>query len=502
MWGNQVWIPDDDEAWEVGIVMQELEEEFVVVENDRKAQKSLKKSQIFLVDHTHLLDHDNICAMQMLHEAPLLHLLKSRYKSEKHYTFAADVLVSVNPYKPIISNYGAPIMYLDLSSTDQSEDHTVQLPPHAFAVANKALRSLVHNSDESFRENMMGVSAERTRINQSVIVSGESGAGKTEASKLIIEFLIQANGAMTVGDDDGSGSAVANLAAVGGQIKSILLESSVIYEAIGNAKTVRNDNSSRFGKYIKLQYTPDNRLLSAYTETFLLEQARLVSIGENERNFHVFYQLIRGLLESDVDLATCLSLHSVDDFHLLNQGNCTVITSENEDVEDFHALYHALQVLYTIYCIINTTLLNPPCPPLPGSGMLPRRDLVFVGAACRHSPHWQLVVPPKRSGRRTRSRGMHNSASGKLGFCVGHIERRLCTQSHISNHDRVQSLLGPLQSALPRDGQKQLFLFDQVDLSIYFLVAGAKSEHCVWKNRIHTQRGCCEVRWNIGHFWF
>ena len=166
---------------------------------------------------------------------------------------------------------------------------------------------------------------------------------QTEASKLVMDFLIQANNSLNVGGDPTASDS--RLLDIGESIKNILMKSSVIYEAIGNSKTVRNDNSSRFGKYIKLEYSRDSVLLSAYTETFLLEQARLVSVGQGERNYHIFYRLIRGLQRFDGDLASRLQLEKVDHFNILTEGECTVIGSEENDVEEFSALVDAMQII-------------------------------------------------------------------------------------------------------------------------------------------------------------
>ena len=157
----------------------------------------------------------------------------------------------------------------------------------------------------------------------------------------------------------------------------MLLESNIVLEAFGNSKTVRNDNSSRFGKYIKLQYTSDNQLLSAFTDTFLLEKSRLVSVGRDERNYHIFYQLIRGLNATDSSLASQLRLFSVDDFSILTQGGCTVVGCEGDDVQNFLELRNALSTLgcsevevHSLWELVavllhmgNTTVLPPP----PGS---------------------------------------------------------------------------------------------------------------------------------------
>lgn len=126
------------------------------------------------------------------------------------------------------------------------------------------------------------------------------------------------------------------------RIKDVIIESSVVFEAFGNSKTVRNDNSSRFGKYIKLQYTQDNALISATTETFLLEKSRLVAVGKGERNYHIFYQLLRGLHDVNPAAKNDFLLTNIDDFRILTAGDCTVIHTPETDKEEFLALCKAL----------------------------------------------------------------------------------------------------------------------------------------------------------------
>jgi myosin heavy subunit len=168
-----------------------------------------------------------------------------------------------------------------------------------------------------------------TQRNQSIVVSGESGAGKTEAAKHVMSFLIEANSELNRNLDAA--------ADVGDAIRKVLLDSNCIFESFGNAKTVRNDNSSRFGKYIKLQYTEHKRLVSANTETFLLEKSRLVNVGTGERNYHVFYQLLTAAAESSpaacaalsVD-ASALRLHAAADFRMLADAAGAVLKAEDD----------------------------------------------------------------------------------------------------------------------------------------------------------------------------
>jgi myosin-5 len=284
--------------------------------------------------------------MNNLHEAPMLNMLRSRYELDKIYTNTGNILISLNPYKHVAGLYENPLRYFRLLNEDDDESPNMVAEgcaPHAYVIANSALRILASASEDSgATSKRLSLNAvTQVAMNQSIVVSGESGAGKTEASKHVMNFLIVASDFMCGQGAMGN----RNLLEVGEKIKKVLVESNVILEAFGNAKTVQNDNSSRFGKYIRLQYTTDNQLTSAYTETFLLEKSRLVAVGKDERNYHIFYQLIRGLHATDPSSARRWPLHNIDDFTMLTEGGCTVVGSEEADVDNFKDLVNAFKVL-------------------------------------------------------------------------------------------------------------------------------------------------------------
>ena len=294
------------------------EESDQILVKDGDTVKTFASAMTHPLDPTHLQDLDDLCSMNNLHEAPLLSVLHRRFLRNIIYTTTGNVLISINPYQTIPGLYDTPLAYLstvqdyDVASLD---DKTT---PHLFRIANNAFKNI-----------------SKAIANQSIIVSGESGAGKTEASKYVMQFLITANESMASSN-------------VGEDIKQVLLDSNVIFESFGNAKTVRNDNSSRFGKYIKLQYNSENCLISAYTETFLLEKSRLSYVNRGERNYHIFYQLIRGLGTSESYPANpSLYLKSIEDFSILTSGACTVLTSEEDDISEFQALCAALITMGT-----------------------------------------------------------------------------------------------------------------------------------------------------------
>jgi myosin heavy subunit len=182
--------------------------------------------------------------------------LKVRHAADLIYTLCGTILVAVNPYKPL------PIYSLDIMRKYKNK-LIGSMPPHVFAVA-----------DQSFCDMREG------KRSVSVIISGESGAGKTENTKLLLNYVSSLHNEQTV-------------------VEQRLIESASLLESFGNAKTVRNNNSSRFGKLIKILFSPQFRIAGAEIETYLLERSRVSHREEIERNFHVFYELAQGATSED-----------------------------------------------------------------------------------------------------------------------------------------------------------------------------------------------------------
>lgn len=334
---KKVWLPNKDTAWDLVDVLsvgKEADESArtlsvtapVAAEGGGagrlRTTASVLLSSTVPYDDSHgiatELLHD-LCIFNKLHEAPLVDGLHRRYRKDLIYTnIGSNLLVSINPCKPIDA-YDTIIPYLSGHGVEKKEKSEEVLQPHIFALANHALAEKNQN-------------ASRRSANQSIMVCGESGSGKTEASKYVMHFLLQADkehqkhlnsltlGALNNAFSDLSTGGKSNKAAAVGKgsaadtavLSSILGPSSTIFESFGNARTQHNANSSRFGKYTKFQYSADHRLISAYTETFLLEQTRLVTVGEGEQNYHIFYALLNTKAE-----ASRLKLTSASDFKIL-----------------------------------------------------------------------------------------------------------------------------------------------------------------------------------------
>lgn len=220
-------------------------------------------------------------------EAGILGNLRERYDHDEIYTYIGHVLISVNPYKLIGGLY-------DKSKIDEYNGRTQwELPPHVYGVADRVHKQMLQN-----------------HANQALIISGESGAGKTEAAKKIMAYI----------------SAVTGSSAQIEHVKTVILDSNPVLEAFGNAKTIVNNNSSRFGKYFEIQFDFKGDPIGGLVSNYLLEKSRVVSQMKGERNFHIFYQLLNSshkgefhLDGPDAYLYTKDSVFSVDGMNDANE---------------------------------------------------------------------------------------------------------------------------------------------------------------------------------------
>ncbi|ORC93509.1 myosin IB heavy chain [Trypanosoma theileri] len=240
---------------------------------------------------------EDLVLLTQLSDKAIVENLKLRHSKDMIYTCIGPVLLSVNPFKKIANLYGEERIDF-FRSGGKSASGTVSSNhggPHIFGLAEETYRTMVSEEE-----------------NQCVIISGESGAGKTEASKQIMQYI----------------SAVSGNTPEMQHVKHIILESNPLLEAFGNAKTVRNDNSSRFGKFFEIFFDRMGGPIGGHMSNFLLEKSRVVSQQKGERNFHVFYQLCHG---ADQTLRKELKLRDPDEFFYLNQGG----PSEDQTCMDY-----------------------------------------------------------------------------------------------------------------------------------------------------------------------
>ncbi|XP_075790322.1 unconventional myosin-Ib isoform X4 [Pelodiscus sinensis] len=254
---------------------------------------------------TSLLDNmigvGDMVLLEPLNEDSFINNLKKRFDHSEIYTYIGSVVVSINPYRAL------PI-YSPEKVEEYRNRNFYELSPHIFALSDEAYRSL-RDQDKD----------------QCILITGESGAGKTEASKLVMSYV----------------AAVCGKGAEVNQVKEQLLQSNPVLEAFGNAKTVRNDNSSRFGKYMDIEFDFKGDPLGGVISNYLLEKSRVVKQPRGERNFHIFYQLLSGASE---DLLNTLKLErDFSRYNYLSLDSARV--NGVDDAVNFRTVRNAMQIV-------------------------------------------------------------------------------------------------------------------------------------------------------------
>uniref|UniRef100_A0A915PU59 Uncharacterized protein n=1 Tax=Setaria digitata TaxID=48799 RepID=A0A915PU59_9BILA len=283
----------------IGARVLEVEDDKIRVIDDFAQEHWLPADRHYRMMHaTSVQGVEDMISLGDLHEAALLRNLFVRYNNKLIYTYVGSVLIAINP------NTNLPIYSIEQIRLYRNR-RIGELPPHIFAIANTAYCNMKSNNR-----------------NQCILISGESGSGKTESAKLIVQFL----------------------ATISGQhswIEQQVLEASPIMEAFGNAKTIRNDNSSRFGRNIDLHFTRDGIIEGVRFEQYLLEKSRIVSQASDERNYHIFYCLIAGLTATEKQQ---LFLTNANDFYYLNQGGIVELESR-DDAANLAEIRSSMKVL-------------------------------------------------------------------------------------------------------------------------------------------------------------
>lgn len=327
---GEVWVSKKDSVSDSIFEKGEIVEK--IAGNDNKFKiKLLNSDELIEVDAKDLQKsnpsrfdgYDDMASLTYLNEPSVLNNLKIRYLDDKIYTYSGLFLVTVNPYKTInIYNPDFIKMY-SKNSNSAVEDNEKSTPipdneeilkPHIFGTAQKAFENLISN-----------------RNDQSILVTGESGAGKTENTKKVIQYILSVST-----NNDNKDSALI--------LENQILQANPILESFGNATTVRNLNSSRFGKFIKIQInTASKELSGAHIDWYLLEKSRVISQDSKERNYHVFYQLLKGAPIEMLD-KLLISETSVKDYEYLKNGLTGSVDNIN-DKNDFQCLVKAFKII-------------------------------------------------------------------------------------------------------------------------------------------------------------
>ncbi|XP_036093330.1 myosin-9 isoform X2 [Rousettus aegyptiacus] len=298
-----VWVPSDKSGFEPASLKEEVGEEAIVelVENGKKVK--VNKDDIQKMNPPKFSKVEDMAELTCLNEASVLHNLKERYYSGLIYTYSGLFCVVINPYKNL------PIYSEEIVDMYKGKKRH-EMPPHIYAITDTAYRSMMQDRED-----------------QSILCTGESGAGKTENTKKVIQYLAHVASSHKSKKDQG-------------ELERQLLQANPILEAFGNAKTVKNDNSSRFGKFIRINFDVNGYIVGANIETYLLEKSRAIRQAKDERTFHIFYYLLSGAGEH---LKTDLLLEPYNKYRFLSNGHVTIPGQQDKDM--FQETMEAMRIM-------------------------------------------------------------------------------------------------------------------------------------------------------------
>ncbi|XP_058815423.1 myosin heavy chain, muscle isoform X12 [Topomyia yanbarensis] len=300
------WVPDEKEGYVLGEI-KATKGDLVTVGLPGGETKDFKKDLVGQVNPPKYEKCEDMSNLTYLNDASVLHNLRERYRAKLIYTYSGLFCVVINPYKRW------PLYTMRVAKMYRGK-RRAEVPPHLFAVSDGAYVNMLTNHE-----------------NQSMLITGESGAGKTENTKKVIAYFA------TIG---ASGKKDEN-AEKKGSLEDQVVQTNPVLEAFGNAKTVRNDNSSRFGKFIRIHFTGSGKLAGADIETYLLEKARVISQQTLERSYHIFYQIMSGSVKGLKE--KCLLSNNIYDYMVIAQGKTTIPSVD--DAEEMQLTDEAFNVL-------------------------------------------------------------------------------------------------------------------------------------------------------------
>ncbi|OWB56616.1 hypothetical protein B5S28_g2523 [[Candida] boidinii] len=312
--GTRCWVPDEKEGW-LGVEIVKstnLNDKYqleLISEDGRTFKLETNSLDENESNDLPLLRNpiesvEDLTELSYLNEPSVLNAIKDRYSQFNIYTYSGIVLIATNPFQRNDELY-SPHRIQRYASKRRGEEE-----PHLFAIAEEAYRCMKTDGE-----------------NQSIVVSGESGAGKTVSAKYIMRYFASV-------DSDANNHDMSDT-------EKQILATNPIMESFGNAKTTRNDNSSRFGKYLEILFDKNIIIIGARIRTYLLERSRLVFQPKTERNYHIFYQMISGLSD---DLKLKLDISKIEDYHYLNQGGNHIIDGI-DDKKEFIDTCEALELV-------------------------------------------------------------------------------------------------------------------------------------------------------------
>ncbi|XP_023548553.1 myosin-11-like [Cucurbita pepo subsp. pepo] len=390
--GSHIWVGDIESVWIDGLVLNIIGEDAEIQTSDGR-QVVVKMSNLYPRDaEAPATGIDDMTRMSYLNEPGLLHNLAIRYAINEIYTYTGNILIAINPFQSISNLYDPCVM-------EQYKGAPVgELKPHVFAIADVAYRAMITNGKSN-----------------SILVSGESGAGKTETTKMLMCYLAFLGG---------------KAASEGRSVQQQVLESNPVLEAFGNAKTVRNNNSSRFGKFVEIQFDKKGRISGAAIRTYLLERSRVCQISDPERNYHCFYLLCAAPPQE----RERYKLGNPKSFHYLNQSNCYELAGVN-DAHDYLATKRAMDIV--------------------GIGEQEQDAIFRVVAAILHLGNVDFAKGEESDSSfiKDEESKFHLHMTAELLMCDPNaLEDALCKRMMITREEIIKRSLDPLGATVSRDG--------------------------------------------------
>jgi myosin heavy subunit len=430
--GTLIWIKHEEEVWIQAEIVTANDKEIIVKAADDPNSRIvlgpsepifLRTSDVFTSEGLSVLD--DLCQLTHLHEPAVLSSLQNRFDIDKIYTFTGPILIALNPFKRIPWLYDDDVLKTFMTTKPTGK-------PHVFNTANSTYRGICDR-----------------KKSQTVLISGESGAGKTETTKFVMKFLAEA------GKADGEVTSV----------EKQVLESNPLLEAFGNARTLRNDNSSRFGKFIELQFqgggkenvqlgmTGENcRLCGARIQTYLLEKVRVCDQQEGERNYHLFYEACAAaaslggstsdyefpqrLPKDKVKESTTVNLEGFSElskFQYLTRSTCTTL-KDQDDIEYFERRINAMLTI--------------------GISQHDIQQVLRMVAAVLHMGNIKFDAPPNNSeGSAPMSECIASMemASKLMSVETKALESALCTNTRVTRSERIRSPVNVRHASDNRD---------------------------------------------------